>query len=163
MTDPTLEHTDDAGLFAALRRMWRAKDPMPDGLIDEVLVTLATRELADDYALLVLVDDSSEMVGTRGPGGVRVLEFGHGATTAMLRVSELDDGRVRIDGWLVPAGTSIVHLEQDAADESSPVSAEGRFEFAAVARGATRLRIVPDSDSTASSAPSAFGTEQFDL
>ena len=160
MTEPTLEHADDVGLFSALRRMWRAKDPMPAGLVDDVLVALATRELADDYALLTLVDDSSELIGTRSPVGVRVLEFSEGSTSVMLRVSELDDGRVRLDGWLVPAGTGTVHLEQDAADQSGMVSAEGRFEFAAVARGLTRLRLVPDPIPPASA---GFSTEQFDL
>jgi hypothetical protein len=160
MTDSTHETVDDPGLFAALRRMWQARDPMPVGLVDDVLVTLATRELADDYALLLLIDDSTELVGARSPGGVRVLEFNEGATTVMLRVSEVDAGRVRLDGWLVPAGTGTVHLEQDAADESAPVSGEGRFEFASVARGSSRLRLVPEQVSPASG---GFSTELFDL
>ena len=160
MTDPTHTPLDDPGLFAALRRMWRARDPMPAGLVDDVLVTLEARELVDDYALLLLTDDSTELVGARSPVGVRVLEFSEGTTTVMLRVSELDDGRVRLDGWLVPAGTGTVHLEQDAADQSAPVSAEGRFEFATVARGRSRLRLVPEQILPASA---GFSTELFDL
>ena len=53
-----------------------------------------------------------------------------------------------------------MHLEQDAADESSPVSAEGRFEFAAVPRGLTRIRLVSDQVLAASA---GFTTEQFPL
>ena len=160
MTDSTPETPDDRGLFAALRRMWWARDPMPDGLIDDVFITLATSELAEDYELLTLMADTTELVGARGPAGVRVLEFSEGTTTVMLRVSELDDGRVRLDGWLVPASTGTVHVEQDAAELSARVSAEGRFEFGSLTRGTTRIRLVPDGISPASA---GFSTELFDL
>lgn len=147
---------DDDGLYAALRRMWRDRDPVPENLADDVLVALATRTLADEYALLTLVEESTELVGVRGDDELRLLEFRDGELGVMLRISDLGDGRVRVDGWLTPGGLGHATLEQDATDAEAEVGAEGRFAFSDVPRGAAALRIVTDDGA-------ALHTERFEL
>ena len=135
---------DDRELFTALRGMWARRDPVPTGLVENVLVALAALDLADEYELLTLVSDSVDRQGARARVGARVLEFAHDAMTVMLRVSELDDGTLRIDGWTAPARTGTVRLEREATDDTAQVSTDGRFEFTAARPGPARLTVAPD-------------------
>jgi hypothetical protein len=169
MTGHTGTSADDGRLFADLRTMWERLDPPPAGLVDDVLVALATADVTDEYELLTLVSDARELAGTRGDGEARVLEFtatrAGGAATVLLRVSPLDeDGggdAVRIDGWVVPGQAGSVLLERDAGDDAAAVvSAEGRFEFARVPGGAARLTVSALPDAAASM---PLVTPDFDL
>ncbi|GAB2460336.1 hypothetical protein HD599_001212 [Conyzicola lurida] len=170
MNGHTGTSADDGRLLADLRSMWERLDPPPRGLVDDVLVTLATADVADEYEVLTLVSDARELAGTRGDGEARVLEFTatrrDGAATVLLRVSPLEGGPgedgpggggpggggdVRIDGWVVPGRAGSVLLERDAGDDATAVvSAEGRFEFARVPAGAARLTVSARQDAAAS-------------
>jgi hypothetical protein len=131
---------DDATLFSELRTMWERFDPMPEGLVEDVLVALETRQLAEQYRELLLVSDEHSLAGVRG-AAPRIVEFGLEAVTLMLRIDS-EDGRHRIDGWLAPPRTGRVALEQDGREvASAAISAEGRFEFPDVPTGAARLVI----------------------
>jgi hypothetical protein len=147
---------DDRELFTELRGMWDGRDPVPAGLVDDVLVALAALDLADEYELLTLVSDSAHRLGARAETGARVLEFAHSSITVMLRVSELDDGTVRVDGWTAPARPGLVRLDRGASDESAPVSGDGRFEFSRLPHGLARLTLVPDDGA-------GFTTDSFTL
>ena len=46
--------------------MWDERDPMPPGLIDKVLVAIATENLEEEYELLHLVERSRELGVRRG-------------------------------------------------------------------------------------------------
>ena len=151
-----MTHNERDALFSELRSMWDDRDPVPPGLAENVLVALAAIDLADEYELLTLVGDSVERAGARAMGGARVLEFAHDAMTVMLRVSELDDGSLRIDGWTAPARAGVVRLDRGASDVSAAVSADGRFELTGVAVGPARLSLAPDSGA-------GFTTDTFTL
>ncbi|MCU1423381.1 MAG: hypothetical protein JWN36_3032 [Microbacteriaceae bacterium] len=147
---------DDRELFTGLRGMWERRDPVPAGLVDDVLVALAALDLAAEYELLTLVSDSVHRQGARAETGARVLEFAHSSVSVMLRVSELDDGTLRIDGWTAPARPGSVRFEREAGEASAPVAADGRFEFSGLRPGATRLTLVPDDGA-------GFTTDSFTL
>ncbi|QEO08809.1 hypothetical protein [Protaetiibacter larvae] len=133
---------DDARLFASLRQLWEERDPMPEGLVEDVLVALETHRLADEYRELLLVSDEHTLAGVRGEAP-RILQFGAQAITLMLRI-DTDGDRHRIDGWLAPPRAGRVVLEIDGVEHASvPISAEGRFEFAEVPSGSCRLAIHP--------------------
>lgn len=157
MIEPT---NADRELFAELRDMWEREDPMPDGLVEDVLVALAVADLASELATLRLVSDSSELVGARAAEGARVLQFTNAESVLMLRVSETDAGALRIDGWMVPAHNGILQLERDAiVVESTTASPEGRFEFRTVAAGTARLIVAADD----AGSTSIFTTESFTI
>lgn len=156
----------DDDLFARLRRMWRRRDPMPADLVDNVLVAVATHDLGTEYAMLTLLESSDLTAGLRGDSDVRLLEFSHGARSIMLRVSELGGGRRRIDGWIAPASPLLVRLEQDeddftTVDFSTVSSAEGRFDFADIPAGRTRMWLQPEGGAAESG--QGFTTEYFSI
>jgi hypothetical protein len=149
----------DEDLFARLRRMWRRRDPMPTELVDNVLVALATHDLVVEYAMLTLLESSDLSAGVRGVSDVQLLEFSHDSQSIMLRVSDLGGGRRRVDGWIAPASPLSVRLEQDDDDFTTAASAEGRFEFADVPTGRTRMWLEPEVG--AAESRQGFTTEYF--
>lgn len=140
MNEPTTVPDDDRELFARLRRMWTARDPMPEGLIDDILVRLATEDLGTELALLTLVAESSALAGVRGPSDNHTFEFSDGETTLLLRVSSAGAGARRIDGWLAPAAAATIHLEGAAGETTADAGPDGRFAFAEVPEGTVRIR-----------------------
>ncbi len=157
MTEPT---DVDRALFAELRRMWETEDPMPESLVDDVLVALAVEDLAAELITLRLVSDTVELVGARAAEGARVLQFTNAESVLMLRVSETSAGALRIDGWMVPSLNGVLQLERDAiVVESTTASPEGRFEFRTVATGPTRLTLASHD----AGATSIFTTESFTI
>jgi len=130
----------DAQLFTALREMWEERDPMPPGLVDDVIIALETQRLAEEYRELLLVSDARELAGVRG-AAPRILEFGAAAVTLLLRI-ESDGGTHRIDGWLAPPrGGRAALVVRGAEVASALITPEGRFEFPRVAEGICRIVI----------------------
>lgn len=137
-------------LFDALKRTYEELDPVPTGLTEKVLVAVAMDDLELEYELLTMVHRSQQLDGVRGADDHKlVLEFTASGVTVMLRVSQVDAGHRRIDGWVVrqsDAKGELVELTaslwQEAGTSSAPVGNHGRFEFAKVPAGLTRLDLV---------------------
>ncbi|AYF98112.1 hypothetical protein D7I47_07495 [Protaetiibacter intestinalis] len=135
-----MPNPDDAQLFASLRTMWERHDPMPEHLVEDVLVALETRHLAEEYRELLLMSDARELTGARGEAP-RILEFGIETVTLLLRIDS-DGDRHRIDGWLAPPRTGRAALERDGeVVAEAEISPEGRFEFPDASAGSYRLVI----------------------
>jgi hypothetical protein len=162
MTSTTVPPEDNRELFARLRGMWSRLDPMPEGLIDDILVRLATEDLSDEYALLTLVEHADEFAGVRGLSESQTLEFTDGSITILLRVSPAGAGSRRIDGWLAPASTGTLRLELAGQERSAVASAEGRFAFADVPEGVAQLWLDPSND-VSGTARRGFTTPEFTL
>lgn len=141
----------DRMLLGRLRSMWERRDPMPEGLVEHVLATLATHGLDEEYEMLTLVDATERLAGVRGAPDSRTLTFSSGTATVMLRVSVLAHDRRRVDGWVTPGAAYDVRLEYGAP---GPVTDEvratatplGRFELADVAPGTVTLRLTATPD-----------------
>lgn len=129
----------DAALFARLRNVWQEVDPVPAGLVDRMVAAVAVEDLSREYALLTLVE-ASDLAAVRGASDTATLQFSDGTTTVLLHVSEDEDGRHRIDGW-VDAAALAIRLEQDGIEVAAEADS-GRFAFESVAPGVTRLRLV---------------------
>lgn len=167
-TDPRFPH-DDSVLFARLREMWSRRDPVPNDLVDSVLVALATERLVEEYVLLTMLETGDRLAGVRGggadaSGSTKVFEFADATVTVMLRVSALSESRRRVDGWLAPAVPVSVGLQQGIHEWMTSVSAEGRFEFDDIPAGPVRLLLRPDGGGRLDhTARQGFITPQFDL
>lgn len=162
MNEQATTPDDNRELFARLREMWAARDPMPEGLVDDILVRLATEDLGTEYALLTLVSDANELAGVRGLSDNHTLEFSDGVTTVLLRVSSAGVGKRRVDGWLAPASSASLRIETEEGETSTVAGEDGRFAFADVV--GARARIWLDGVATAD-APvrRGFTTLEFDL
>lgn len=130
----------DAELFAELREMWGRTDPMPSGLVEDVLVAIGTARLPDEYRELLLVSDELSLPGVRG-AAPRIVQFGVEAVTLLLRIDDTGDAH-RIDGWLAPPRAGEAVLEVDGAEVATTrIGADGRFELTPDRKGTARLVI----------------------
>jgi hypothetical protein len=161
MSDPDLL---DAQLLDAARRASAEHDPVPPGLVDRMVAV--TRDVAEsdpdlELQLLLVVERFDQLVGTRGGARSYTLRFGGGDDIDMLvRVSIADDeGRARLDGWLVPAlAGPIAVREVGGAGRivAGLADADGRFEFPDLSPGLYRMSLTLDSERT-------FGTPAFEI
>ena len=133
----------DRALLARLRRVWERRDPPPAGLVDSVLLALATLDLEAEYELLTLVGSTERLAGTRGTTETRTLTFSGEGVTVMLRVSATGEGRRRVDGWLSPGSARTVRLRVAAAEWRTTSTPHGRFELADLPAGDATLHIDP--------------------
>ncbi|WP_309617736.1 hypothetical protein [Salinibacterium sp.] len=152
----------DTELFARLRQMWTDLDPMPDDLVDSILVALATEGLAVEYVMLTMLDTVPALAGVRGTSESQTLEFTDGTLRMLLRVNSTGDGERRVDGWLTPASAMTVRLTQAHDEVTASISPEGRFEFEHIPTGRTRLWLEVDAIG-AGGASHGFTTAEFDL
>lgn len=152
-------------LLDAVRRMYDELDPPPEGLTERVLVALAVDDLELEYELLTMVHRSQQLAGVRGGEAQKlVLEFTARGVTVMLRVSPVDSDHRRIDGWVTrsgdPEGEQLeltASLWQEAGSSTALVGQHGRFEFANVPAGLSRLDLSSTEDDL------AFRTTLFEI
>ena len=154
---------DDDKLYDAVRSACDKFDPMPPGMVDRIATVvgeLARHDADLEFELMLVVERFRELVGTRSGARSYTLRFGAEDVELLVRVSTADDeGRARLDGWLVPALSGPVQVrevegEKRTYDGSADVN--GRFEFPDVPPGFYRLWLeLPDSHT--------FGTPAFEI
>ncbi|HMR20694.1 MAG TPA: hypothetical protein PKE46_01025 [Micropruina sp.] len=151
-------------LLVAIKKMYSELDPPPAGLTERVLVALAVDDLDLEYELLTMVHRSQQLAGVRsGDDQKLVMEFTAPGVTVMLRISPVDAGHRRIDGWVTRTADAkadapelTASLWQEHGTHTAPVGAHGRFEFGSIPHGLTRLDLAADNDS-------AFRTTLFEI
>ena len=139
----------DAALFRELRRTWEQVDPVPVDLIDRMVAAVAADDLAQEYALLTLVETDAG-VATRGDADTFTLQFSDGTTNVLVHLTAAEAGAHRIDGWVDGPATSVVLL-QEGREQTVAVDG-GRFAFEAVPKGMVQLRVVLDPATDAGAA-----------
>ncbi len=156
-------HLEDDVLLAGVRRATDAFDPVPDGMVERMVAV--TRDIADhdpdlELQLMLVVERFAELVGTRGGARSYTLRFGGEGIDLLVRVGvSEEEGRARLDGWLVPAASAPVQIREvggagrtyDGVAESS-----GRFEFPDLPTGFYRVSLQLTDDQS-------FGTPAFEI
>ncbi|MEZ5096101.1 MAG: hypothetical protein R2731_08200 [Nocardioides sp.] len=152
-------------VFDALEQMWDGRDPVPVGLVARMqAVAQAEVALADtdlDYELMMLVERTSVLAGTRSATTAYTLRFATGDLDLLVRAGGGDGEVARLDGWIVPPAPAAVRATQVGGDERSwevAVDAQGRFEVPELPAGLYRLFLTP-SDPDAK----PFGTPAFEI
>lgn len=146
---------DDAVLFADLRDLWQAADPMPADLVDRVIAAVAAEGLTQEYALLTLVETASAEP-VRSDAETLTLQFSDGQTSILLHIAAAAGGRRRIDGWVDTEAVEIVLTQGTLSRSTMP--AQGRFVFDDVPAGLTSVRLT-----TADDPPRTLATPQFEV
>lgn len=161
MSDPYL--LDDEQLLDAVRRSSARHDPVPPGLVERMVAV--TRDLADhdpdlELQLMLLVERFEELAGTRGGARSYTLRFGGEGVDLLVRVGvSEEEGRARLDGWVVPAVSGPVRIHEVGGEgrHFDGVAAEtGRFEFPDLPTGLYRVSLKLADDKT-------FGTPAFEI
>ncbi len=138
------EAAADAAMFARLRSVWDEVDPVPAGLVDRMVATVAVADLSREYALLTLVEPA-RLAAVRGENDAATLQFTDGRTTVLLHVTMTEDGSRRIDGW-VDADALAVRLAQGEREWTAEAVEHGRFAFDGIPAGLSRVRLVVRGD-----------------
>jgi hypothetical protein len=124
-----------------------------------------TRDIADhdpdlELQLMLVVERFAELAGTRGGSRSYTLRFGGEGVDLLVRVGIAEEeGRARLDGWVVPAASGPVQVHEVGGEGRSfeGVAAEtGRFEFPDLPTGFYRVCLELADDQT-------FGTPAFEI
>jgi len=145
-------------LLEIVRDVWERHDPVPEHLVAAMQAAAALADSDLDLELMELVERSTELAGARGSTSY-TLRFVHGDTDLLLRIA-VDDGRSRVDGWIVPPEPMTIRAlpgEQPDTHEAV-VSDSGRFALTDLPVGVLRLRLEPHD-----TARPAFATPAFEI
>jgi hypothetical protein len=157
------QHREDDLLFADVRRATDAFDPMPDGMVDRMVAVTGDIAHADpdlELQLMLVVERFAELVGTRGGARSYTLRFGGEGIDLLVRVGvSEEEGRARLDGWLVPAESAPVEIREVGGEGrtfESVAEPTGRFEFPDLPTGFYRVSLKLADEQT-------FGTPAFEI
>jgi hypothetical protein len=121
-------------------------------------VALADPDL--ELQLMLVVERFAELVGTRGGSRSYTLRFGGDGVDLLVRVGvSEDEGRARLDGWVVPAASAPVQVREVGGAGRTfdgVAEASGRFEFPDLPTGFYRVSLQLDEQKT-------FGTPAFEI
>ncbi len=138
----------DQEMYAAVRRACEKYDPMPPGMLDRIVTVvgeLARHDADLEFELMLVVERFRELVGTRGGSQSYTLRFGADDVELLVRITTADDeGRARLDGWLVPALSGPVQVREVEGEKrcyDGSADASGRFEFPELPAGFYRLSL----------------------
>lgn len=152
---------DDA-LWLDLARVWEQHDPVPDDLAEHVLVALAMDDIDAEYAMLHLVERSTELAGTRSDSTAVTVSFAAGDVAVTIHVSTLAGDRRRLDGWVTSGPATGVDVVQREHRVHVSIDETGRFAVPDLAAGPTRL-ILDLGPGGTDGAPRTFATPVVEL
>jgi hypothetical protein len=123
-----LDATDQA-LLDEIGSMLDVVDPVPADLVDRVGFALALDEVFEEVARINRVPEDALAVRSDLAEAVRTetLTFTADRLTAMVTITAAGRGRVRVDGWVSPAGVRRVSLRMQGSDEVVSTDESGRF------------------------------------
>ena len=148
LADQPLDDVDDATL-QQLRALYDATDPVPADLVERIHFSLALDEMFDEVARMTRVP--IDAMATRGDPatGTRTetLTFSADRLTAMVTVSRIVPGRLRLDGWLAPPDSFRVRIRiQGGGEHEVLADDQGRFSFDRLDEGFGQLSFHPVGD-----------------
>jgi hypothetical protein len=148
MEDKPLDDVD-AAILGELRGLYDETDPVPQDLVERVKFSLALDEMFEEVAAMTRVPLEGLAVRGEPSAGTRTetLTFSAERLTAMVTVSRLGPGRLRIDGWLAPTESCRVRLRiQGASSQETLSDDDGRFSFDGLDEGFGQLSFHPVDD-----------------
>lgn len=153
----------DSELWADLAAMWRTVDPMPESLVERVLVALATEDLDAEYELLSLVDRTDQLTGARGAAEALTISFSGSSFSLLLRITGIGTAFRRVDGWVTPAREMRVTVKQEDRTWEAAVDDSGRFELPRVPGGFSRFWLSGRAPAPPDVVQELFATPTFEL
>jgi hypothetical protein len=156
------EPVDDRDLAALrqVRALYDAIDPMPDDLVERIGFALALDEMYDEVARMSRMPvDALSVRGEQTAKRTESLTFSADQFTAMVTVTRPAPDRLRLDGWLAPAGPWRVRLRLQGGGESETLAdADGRFSFEGLPEGFGQLSFHPDPGAVGEGGSEALST-----
>ena len=128
---------EDIKILGALREMWNAVDPVPDGLADRIQFAMNVAALEAEVARIVEESEALAYVRSTYERATSVT-FETSSVSAMLDIDEVGPDTVEITGW-VSVKPMEVELRERSRSRFTHTDANGRFEFTGITRGLVHL------------------------
>lgn len=145
----------DAATLELVRALYDANDGVPVDLVERVRFSLALDEMFDEVARMSRVPLDALGVRSEQSTGIRTetLTFSADRLTAMVTVSRIGAGQLRLDGWIAPPEACRVRIRlQGGGDREAVSDAQGRFSFDRLDDGFGQLSFHPLDDDAAENA-----------
>lgn len=151
-TNPGGDHAADAPLdradervLAEVAALLDTVDPVPAGLVDRVRFALALDEVYDEVAQVARVPEDALSVRSDMLESTRTesLTFSSPSLTAMVTLSPVGPGRVRLDGWVSPVGARRVTVRMQGGSHAVVTDEHGRFVVEEIREGFVHLVFYP--------------------
>ncbi|SER20166.1 hypothetical protein [Microlunatus flavus] len=134
---------DDLALLEAVRVLWEARDPVPEGLAARIEFALTLDALETEVATLTQVDLATAGSRAGETETVRTVTFSTETLDAMVTLTDAPDGTVRVDGWIAPGAAMRVELVVAGSTLSVDADEDGRFVLEAVPKGLAKFALHP--------------------
>jgi hypothetical protein len=145
--DPATAPLDgsDQSLLDEVATLLQDVDPLPADLVERMRFALALDEVFDEVAEMARVSDDALAVRADLTEATRTetLTFSAERLTAMVTVAPTAPGRVRLDGWISPAGVRRVAARMQGEDQEVSSDEGGRFVVDSMREGFVQLVFHP--------------------
>jgi hypothetical protein len=155
----------DVALLSQVATMLDIADPVPADLVERVQFSLALDEVFAEVAEMTRVHDDALAVRADLADATRTetVTFSAERLTAMVTLSSVGAGRVRIDGWVTPSGVRTVALRMQGEDLTVQTDESGRFVADDLREGFVQLVFHPRESDDADDAGGLVVTPLFKL
>ena len=136
----------DLTILDSVAEVFRAADPVPAGLTDDIKFALTVQAMHAEVAELQRVGAESALARSEYTQ-TQTLTFSAESLSVMVTMSPMDADEVRVDGW-VTGHDSPVRVELRSGDRtvSADVDDDGRFTLDPAPRGLVRFVFLPEGD-----------------
>src|SRR5262245_19884945 len=126
----------DLGILDEIEGLYTAADPPPADLVERVRFALALEEI---NAEVLRLQEEIAPVAARGDESGRIITFSNASLSVMIRVVEVTDDTVRVDGWLAPPAAHRVTARLEQGRLEVTADDQGRFVFEQMPSGMTQF------------------------
>ena len=145
MADQPLDDIDRT-ILDTVAEVFRAADPMPAGLTEDIKFALTVQAMHAEVAELQRVGAESALARSEYTH-TQTVTFSAEALSVMVTMSPIDADEVRVDGWVTGHDSPVrVEIRTATRTLSAEVDEDGRFTVDPAPRGLVRFVFLPEGD-----------------
>ena len=136
----------DITILDTLTEVFRAADPVPAGLTDDIKFALSVQALHAEVAELQRLGAESALARSEYTR-TETMTFSAATLSVMVTLSPIDDDEVRVDGWVTGHNSPVVvEIRTTTGTITAEVDDDGRFTVESAPRGLVRFVFLPGGD-----------------
>jgi hypothetical protein len=136
----------DSTVLDTIAEVFRAADPVPAGLTEDIKFALTVQAMHAEVAELQRVGAESALARSEYTQ-TQTLTFSAEALSVMVTMSPIDADEVRVDGWVTGHDSPVrVEIRAGTRTITAEVDDDGRFTVDPAPRGLVRFVFLPEGD-----------------
>ena len=136
----------DRTILETVAEVFRATDPVPGGLTEDIKFALTVQAMHAEVAELQRAGAETALARSEYTH-TQTLTFSAEALSVMVTMSPIDADKVRVDGWVTGQdGRVRVELRGATSTITADVDDDGRFTVDPAPRGLVRFVFLPEGD-----------------